>query len=109
MIVSDQNVTDALTYLADNPHPIAIARKVLTDAENAAKRAFAHAFLEAEGAEGKRKAEAEIDADYQAKKSREAEALLDLETHRQRCKAAEMIIEIWRSENANARAAERVR
>lgn len=108
-IVSDKNVQDALIYLADNPHPIAVARKVLTDAENAAKKAFAHAFLEADGAEGKRKAEAEIDPDYQAKKAREAEAQLDLETHRARCKAAEMIIEIWRSENANARAAERVR
>ena len=38
---------------------------------DAAKRAFAYAFLEAVGAQGNRKAPAEIDADYQV-------ALLDL-------------------------------
>jgi hypothetical protein len=108
-IVSDRNVQDALTYLADDPHPIAVARKTLTDAESASKLAFANAFLLATGAEGARKAAAEINPEYQDAKADEAEAQLEFERHKSRCKAAEMIIEIWRSENANARAAERVR
>jgi hypothetical protein len=109
MIVSDQNVSDALTYLADNPHPIAIARKAVTDAENAAKHAFAKAFLSAEGAVEARRAKAETSDEYQEAKANESAAILDFETHKARCRAAEMLIEIWRSENANARAAERVR
>lgn len=109
MIVSDQNVSDALTYLADNPHPIAVARKAVTDAENASKRAFAEAFLSADGAVEARRAKAETSDEYQEAKANESAAILDLETHKARCRAAEMLIEIWRSENANARAAERVR
>lgn len=109
MIVSDKNVQDALIYLADNPHPIAVARKAVTDAENAAKRTYAEAFLAAEGAVEARRAKAEVSDEYQEAKALESAAILDLETHKSRCKAAEMIIEIWRSENANARAAERVR
>lgn len=109
MIVSDQNISDALTYLADNPHPIAIARKAVTDAETAAKREFAKAFLSADGAVEARRAKAETSDEYQEAKAVESAAILDLETHKARCKAAECIIEIWRSENANARAAERVR
>lgn len=109
MIVSDKNVSDALTYLADNPHPVAVARKAVTDAETASKRAFAEAFLAAEGAVEARRAKAETSEAYQGAKADESEAIMQLETHRSRCRAAEMIIEIWRSENANARAAERVR
>jgi hypothetical protein len=109
MIVSDKNVSDALTYLADNPHPIAIARKAVTDAENAAKRVYAEAFLAAEGAVEARRAKAETSQEYRDAKDVESRSILSLETHKSRCKAAEMIIEIWRSENANARAAERVR
>lgn len=109
MIVTDQNVTDALTYLADDPHPIARARKDLTDAENYAKALFAQRFLGADGSVDARKSIAEVDLDYQEAKATEAEKLMELERHKARVKAAEMIIEIWRSENANARAAERVR
>jgi hypothetical protein len=109
MIVSDKNVTDALTYLADDPHPIAKARKALTDAENASKQIFAKIFLSGSGSVDARKASAEVHEVYQEAKSEEAEAVLEFERHRSRVKAAEMIIEIWRSENANARAAERVR
>jgi hypothetical protein len=109
MIVSDKNVTDALTYLADDPHPIARARKALTDAEGRSKQTFARIFLCESGSVDARKAAAEVHTAYQEAKAEEAEAVLEFERHKSRVRAAEMIIEIWRSENANARAAERVR
>jgi hypothetical protein len=109
MIVSDKNVSDALVYLADDPHPIALARKYVTDAENKAKQIYARAFLSAEGSVESRKATAEISSEYIAAKSEESEAIQELERHRARARAAEMLIECWRSENANVRAAERVR
>ncbi len=110
MIVSDDNVHDALKYLAIDPHPIALARKDLTDAENEAKAAFARAFLASMGtsADARRMA-AEVSDEYTAAKEAEAEAVLEFERHKARMKAAEMLIEVWRSENANARAAEKVR
>lgn len=109
MIVSDKNVQDALTYLADDPHPLAVARKAVTDAENNRKRVWAQCFLDADGTVDARKAQAECDQDHVMAQDGESEAILEFERHKSRCKAAEMIIEIWRSENANARAAERVR
>lgn len=109
MIVSDDTVSKALAYLADDPHPLAAARHGLTVAETRAKEAYAEALLAADGAVEVRKAQAETDKYFQEAKTAEAGALRELERHRARAKAAEMIIEVWRSENANARAAERVR
>lgn len=109
MIVADDTVSKALAYLAEDPHPIAAARHSLSIAENAAKELFALALLAADGAVEVKKAKAETDANYQDAKINEADAQRELERHRTRVKAAEMIIEVWRSENANARAAERVR
>lgn len=109
MIVSEKNVSDALTYLADDVHPLAKARYDLTTAENRAKETYAQAYIDAQGSVEARKASAELDADYRAAKRDEAQAILDLERHKARVKAAEMLIEVWRTENANIRAAERVR
>lgn len=109
MIVSERNVSDALAYLADDPHPLAKARHDLTLAENKAKETFARLFLKESGSVDARKAAAEIAADYRDAKADEAEAVLEFERHRSRVKAAEMLLEIWRTENANIRAAERVR
>ncbi len=109
MIVTDSNVQAALEYLSVDPHPLALARKDVVDAENKAKQDFARAFLGASGSVDARKASAELDGNYVATKANEAQAILELERHRARTKAAEMLLEIWRSENANARAAERIR
>ena len=109
MIVKESHVTAALEYLSDDPHPIAVARKAVTDAENEAKQIFARSFLAGSGSVDARKAQAEINEEYVAAKDRESSATYLLERAKARAKSAEMIIEIWRSENANARAAERIR
>lgn len=109
MIVKDKLVSDALAYLAQDPHPIAVARKAVTDAENDTKEAFAKALLNAAGSVAEKQATATIDGYHIIAKNEEANAILEFERHKARVKAAEMIIEVWRSENANARAAERVR
>lgn len=109
MIASDDVVSKALAYLAIDPHPLALARKDLTDAEQDSKEEFARALLVAEGSVAVKEARATIAIHYMKAKEMESEALMEYERHRSRVKAAEMIIEIWRSENANARAAERVR
>ena len=109
MIVSEKNVSDALAYLADDPHPLALARKHVTDAENNCKRVYAEAFLDASGSVEARRAVAETSSEYQEAKANESVAILELERHKARAKAAEMLLDIWRTENANIRAAERIR
>lgn len=109
MIATEKLVETAVDYLNMNPHPLAAARKRVTDAEIKARRSFADAFLAAEGSVDARKAHAELSEDYTKARTEESNALYELERERARVKGAEMIIEIWRTENANARAVERVR
>lgn len=109
MIVSEKNISDALAYLAIDPHPLALAKKYVVDAENESKSAYARLFLDTTGTVKERESLVECDSLYKTRKDEEAEAILDLERHRARTRAAEMLIEVWRSENANVRAAERVR
>lgn len=110
MAVSDQNVTTALSYLAADPHPLAVAKFNLTVAENKSRETFAKLFLGSNATTNDaKKASAESHSDYVAAKQSEADCVLELERHRSRTKAADMLLEVWRTENANARAAERVR
>jgi hypothetical protein len=109
MIVSEKNISDALAYLAIDPHPLALSRKYVVDAENACKEMYAKVFLQSSGTVKERESEAETNRNYVELKEEEADAILELERHKARARAAEMLIEVWRSENANTRAAERVR
>jgi hypothetical protein len=110
MIVTDDNVHEALKYLALDPHPIALARKDVTDAETNAKTIFARLLLASKQTSvATKEADATQDPDYLEAKANENTAIFDLERHKRRTAAAEMLIEVWRSENANVRAAERVR
>lgn len=109
MIVDDRKVEIALEYLNADPAPVALARKEVTDAENKCKRIYARAFLEAEGPVEARKAQAEIEHDYVTAKDEESEAMGRLENERAKVRGAEMLIEAWRTEQSNIRAAERIR
>lgn len=109
MIVSDDMVSTALAYLAEDPHPIAVARKEVNDAENHANRIYSVLFLQAEGSNDVRKAKALIDEGYVVAQHRETDAIRDYERHKAQVESSKMLIEVWRSENANARAAEKVR
>lgn len=109
MIVTEDRVELALSYLNMDPHPLALARKDVTDAENRVRREFARAFLSAEGPVEARKAKAEMSPEHTQAKAEESDAVMELEKHRARIKGAEMLLEVWRTENANARVAERIR
>jgi len=110
MTVSENNISDALNYLAIDPHPVAMARFKLTQAENKSRETYARLFLASNGTSvAAKEASVESNSEYVAIKETEAEAVLEYERHRSRVKAGEMLLEIWRTENANARAAERVR
>jgi hypothetical protein len=109
MIVTDDNISKALSYLAEDPHPVARARHDLTLAKNAKEALFAALYSKAEGTVRDKECAIERAEAYQTHKTAEAEAEFVLERHKARTRAAEMLIEVWRSENANARAAERVR
>lgn len=109
MIVSERNVSDALAYLSQDPHPIALARKDFTDAENEKEHVYAEVYAEQVGSIKDKETACERDVRVVVARGQLSECLLGVERHRARVRAAEMLIEVWRTENANIRAAERVR
>lgn len=110
MAVTEANVTAALCYLADDPHPLAIAQFNLATSEATTKQTYARLFLDSnQTTVDAKKASAECHPDHMAAKQVEANAIQEVERHRRRVKAAESLLDIYRTENANARAAERIR
>src|SRR3990172_4058977 len=108
-IVTDKNVSDALIYLSAHPHPVALARKDLTDSENESERIWAVVYGEQEGSIKDKEAAADRDPRVVAAKKAIADAQCEYEAHRARIRAADMLLSIWQSEGANRRAAENIR
>lgn len=108
--ITEAMVSDALNYLAQEPHPIAVARGDLTRAENERKAVRSRVFLMANGKTiAEREATAEASDEYARAIEREARAAEAYEGARAKISWANAAIEVWRTANANARAAERVR
>jgi hypothetical protein len=109
-IVSEGNVSTALRWLAENPHPVSLAQKDVTDAKNECKRIWAEVYGEqTKGSIDDKKAAADRDPRVVAARASISEAERDLAAHQARSEAASMMIEVWRSEGARNRAAERLR
>ncbi len=110
MAVSDDNVTTALTYLAADPHPLAVAKFELMKAENAAKQIYARLFMESNGASNDmRRAGAESNQLYIAAKGLEADCYFEVERHRERKNCADKLLDIYQTESANNRRADKFR
>lgn len=108
--ITEAMVETALNYLAQEPHPIAVAKGELTRAENLRKVVRARVFMMANGKTiAEREATAEASDEYQKAIEREAKASETYESARAKIAWATTAIECWRTANANARAAERVR
>jgi hypothetical protein len=69
----------------------------------------AQVFLDAKGTIDERKMRVLVDNEYQVLLGDEIDAKVDLTRAKSREKGADKICEIWRTINANNRAAERVR
>lgn len=107
--ISDDMVSAAVEYLAQDPHPIAVAKADMTRRENERKRKYATLFLTASGkTNADRDASVIADESYIAAQDEEAKAIQEYEEERSRQRNADMITELWRSVQANRRASERV-
>ena len=109
MVVTDDQVQTALEYLSADPHPLAEAEFRLAKAKMAREQRWAEIYLETKGTVGEREARIEIDNEYGDLRYLEEQAFFNVVNEKQRTKGADAIIEVWRTQNANARAAERVR
>lgn len=108
--ITEDMVSDALEYLGQEPHPIAVAKGELTRAENERKAVRARMMLIANGKTvSEREATAEASDQYAQAIEREAKASEAHEGARAKIAWANAAIECWRTQNANIRAAERIR
>lgn len=109
-LVTDDMVSAALRYLAENTMATAEAKAARVMSEHSRKTERARLFLAApDGSIAFKEAWAEAHEDYIAACRLEAEATKVDEYHRAARVKADAIIEAWRTENANIRAAEKVR
>jgi hypothetical protein len=109
MIVSDDTVSKALAYLAEDPHPLANAEKAVMFAEMETNEVFANLYLVTEGTAKERESRVLLDPAYKAARRTEIEAEFEKSRHKRRTDAADRIIAAWQTQNANIRAAERLR
>ena len=108
MIVSEDQMHAAIAVLTDATGTAAVHYRAMR-AENKSKEIFARLYLSYTGSIDERKSRAMVNPEYLEAKDLEAEALRDLEQRKAELKGADTLTEIWRTDNANARAAERIR
>jgi hypothetical protein len=109
-LVSDDMVGAALRYLSENTAASAKAKADRVMAEHLRKRTRAQVIMSStQTTAGMREAEAEASNAYLAACEDERNAIEADEYHRAARAKAEAIISAWQTENANIRAAERVR
>lgn len=106
-IVSEKNVSDALTYLALGGS--ADAEATLLAADRARDRREAEVFLSVSGSVEERKMRVRLDNEFGELRAAADDAKVELTRAKNRERSAATMCEIWRTENANIRAAERVR
>ena len=107
MIVSEKNVSDALTYLAEGG--AAPAEAAFLAAEQRREKLFASLFLVMTGSVEQRKSAVLIDDEYQKALSEEIAAKVEFSRCKSRVSAADKMIDIYRTEQSNIRAAEKIR
>lgn len=107
MIVSDDDVSAALAYLAGGG--AASIEAAYLAAERARKRREAEVFLSVKGSVEERKMRVWMDNEYGELQALTDEARAQLTGAKAKEKHAAGLWEIWRTEKADIRAAERVR
>jgi hypothetical protein len=104
-MISDDKLEAALSYLAETDCEAAGARAQRLRAEFARERIRARLTLESgEGSDTRRRAWAETQPEYAVACETEVQAVQDDEFFRNKRNTANVIVEAWRSENANRRA-----
>ena len=106
-IVSEKNVSDSLTYLAQGGSADAEAAHLA--AERAREKRGAEVYLDAKGSVEERKMRVIVDNEYQVLLGDEIAAKVELTRAKHRVTGADKICDIWRTVNANERRADKFR
>ncbi len=90
---------DAANFLVETDRQMAELKVKFERDKLKAKRTWSAIFMRMEGSVELRKAQAEVNADYQTTQAAEMTSLLEFEALRNRRDTAHTVIEFWRSYN----------
>ncbi len=102
-MISDDRVEKAVEYLRDHSALIGQLRGQRAYLDHALKVTRSQAFLRHDGTVAEREALAWTDLRVTEMVAEYRDCVTELETLLTRFKAAELLVEVWRTENANAR------
>lgn len=102
-MISEERLTLALTYLATTDRDLADLRAEVLRSEYLVKTQRQFAFLAAEGNNEERKASAETSGKVIEAQEHHVGAVANYERIRAKRETESLVIDVWRSENANRR------
>ena len=102
-MISENRVQEALKRLAESDEPAAQAKANMLRLEKTEKTILGVVFLESVGTNGEREYKARTSENYRQWQEDYANAVLEYETLRNKRTKEELVIEVWRSLNANRR------
>lgn len=103
-MITEQRLTQALRYLAETDEPAAKARALMEGLSEQRKTVRAIGFLESSGTRDERESSAYVSSDYRDHVKRYEDAVYEYEAIRNKRMTEALIVEVWRSEQANRRA-----
>lgn len=106
MIVNDDKAHKAVSYLASTDEQLGPLKARMKGLEHRIKTLKAQVYLESkgQGTDGDRKAMSEVHTEVVSLQSELENAFADCEIVMAKRKTAELLVEIWRTENSNRRA-----
>ena len=104
MNISEDRLKKALTYLAETDEPAAKAKALSVGLDEQRKSLRAILFTQKEGSQGLRAELAMADPAYIEHLEKLQSAVYEYETLRNKRLTESLIVEVWRSEQANRRA-----
>jgi collagenase-like PrtC family protease len=103
-MIDQQRAEKALDYLAHTDETAARARSYMLGLEKNEKTILSVEILKVEGTQQQKESVARVSGPYREWMDKYQQAVYDFEILRNRRSTAEMIVEAWRSVNANRRA-----
>lgn len=103
MIITDEKVQKAVSYLAQTDEDCARAKVLFEGLKDQLKTIEGEEYLKADGTQTERTSKARISTNYQNMNIKIQDAHAEYEIMRNKRLTAEKIIDMWRTEQANTR------
>jgi hypothetical protein len=102
-MISSDRLSQALKYLSETDEKAANLKAEVARKEYICKKTRARVFLISSGNNEVRKAEAEVSEDTDKSEKEKVDAIVEFEKTKAKRETEALIVEVWRSVNANRR------